>query len=129
LTAARTCLPRGLCTPKNCRYCLENLCIKRTTLCGWIQDSIVGVVTRLQSVWFLAGTSKFLLFWNVQTACRAIPVSDSFLWMLNSQDVKLTTDLHLVLGLQMSGALPLFPLYTLHPRRPDCCEKWYFCSV
>jgi hypothetical protein len=96
LTAARACLPRGLCTPKNCRYCLENSYIKRTTLHGSIQDSIVGVVTRLQAghsrVWFMAGTSKFLLLWYVQAACGAIPGSDSFLWKLSSQDVKLTID-------------------------------------
>ena len=93
---------------------------------SWCSDFITGWSTR---VWYLSGTSKFLLLWNVQTVSGAIPVSDCFLWKLNGQDVKLTTDLHLVLRLQMSGALPLFLIYTLHPRRPDSCDNWYLCSV
>lgn len=132
LTAAKTCSPRGLCTLKNCRYCLENICIKKTTLHGWNQYIVVGVATLLQAdqsrVCFLSGKSEFLLLGNVQTASGALLVSYCFLWKLNSQDVKLTTDVHLVLRWQMSGALPLFLVYTLLPRRHDSCDKWCLCS-
>ena len=86
------------------------------------RDNVVGIVARLwagrSGIRFWAGERDFSVLQNAQTGFGAHPISylmgtDVLFWGLNGQGLKLTTHLHLVLSVTMSGGALL-----LHPPSP-----------
>jgi len=94
--------------------------------CIWCSDFITG--WSIQSLFPVRDMRIFASLKCPDSLWSYPSVIYCFLWKLNSQDVKLTTDLLLVVRWQMSCVLPLFLIYTLLPRRPDSCDNWYMCS-
>jgi hypothetical protein len=93
--------------PYNTPQKIRGVVAGNTKATGWtVQDSN------------LTSSKRYSKLQNVQTGSTVHPASCSMgtavlSWGLNGQGVKLTTHLHLVTRLRMSGAIPLLPLYAL----------------